>query len=819
MSTVMAPKEKSREQATAVAPEAANASRPRGQYDDILALQRGIGNRAVNRLIQGNLRISQPRDAYEREADAVACLQEPAGGLPAKVEAVVRSGGGQPLDPDTRAYMESRLGTDFGDVRVHNDAQARACMASLGVRALTHGNHVAFGTNGFAPYTLEGKRLLAHELAHVVQQSRGGEPPGLDPTAPHERAARDAADAVAASEGAVAVEGATSVGLAADREADRIVLTPSIVLTSSDLDVSAMPPIRDVATEQKLENVMREVWAGSASLGPDSPSGRAFFEGFTALYNMYSSTGEPSNLQGWRLPWDSQLSGIGLSQEKIDRIRSTVASYDEMLRIQYRFGFLTRYAWEATTFAVFENPAEIAVMEKGAANTVEASAIASRLARRAKIEVSPAQAEILAEIAAEGSTEAAMLAPTAAKEATVAVRPTHGLGGSLPIAPSPGNPTAMVSSKGGVAVGGLRIASSRELIAVPESLPPRAVPSPLKDVAIGPERPTELPGFAPKETTEKVIPQGSFSHKPFSNEIPQLPGEAISPAPAPAQASQKIAVGEHSGLPLSARPAPHLPVSLPPSAPRIPAVMPPAPGAEPVREPVESTEPTGPAKLPGAAEGPALFPGPGSAEESFELTAGLHRLDKMSKSKQSQVWIDAYARYKEGRHVLLIDLNGESVLLSVSGSGAAAGHTEYAVLEYLLEHKMLKRGDWLLFQGLYAPCPFHSEKCGMCSDVINLVSRLLYVDVIYDTTALRLDLKDAELDLMIAERASGVPRTKREYWRSVILEEEAEKVNRNMRISFAGKGLYRKTTEDFRPLPKKESPSLVKIRKLIEEVL
>jgi hypothetical protein len=88
----------------------------------------------------------------------------------AEVESVVASPG-RPLDPETRRYMESHIGFDFGKVRVHTDARAAASARALGARAYTLGSHVVFSSGRYAPKSAEGRRLLAHELTHVVQQS------------------------------------------------------------------------------------------------------------------------------------------------------------------------------------------------------------------------------------------------------------------------------------------------------------------------------------------------------------------------------------------------------------------------------------------------------------------------------------------------------------------------------------------------------------------------------------------------------------------------------------------------------------------------
>jgi Domain of unknown function (DUF4157) len=88
---------------------------------------------------------------------------------PPIVHDVLRSPG-HPLDPSTRARMEARFGYDFSQVRVHADAQASDSARAVNARAYTVGRHVAFASDEYTPHSIEGQRLLAHELTHVVQQ-------------------------------------------------------------------------------------------------------------------------------------------------------------------------------------------------------------------------------------------------------------------------------------------------------------------------------------------------------------------------------------------------------------------------------------------------------------------------------------------------------------------------------------------------------------------------------------------------------------------------------------------------------------------------
>ncbi|GGM01391.1 eCIS core domain-containing protein [Micromonospora yangpuensis] len=122
---------------------------------EIIGLQRTIGNRAVARAIE-----------EDRHEHAAGCAHPPAEQVQRSVASVLGSSG-RPLDDTTRADMESRLGSDFSDVRIHDDSAARSSAAGIGARAYTSGNHVVLGEGGADRHT------LAHELTHVIQQRLG----------------------------------------------------------------------------------------------------------------------------------------------------------------------------------------------------------------------------------------------------------------------------------------------------------------------------------------------------------------------------------------------------------------------------------------------------------------------------------------------------------------------------------------------------------------------------------------------------------------------------------------------------------------------
>lgn len=116
-----------------------------------------------------------PEAVREMEESNVAPKREAgaAGGSTGgrEVQAAVASpGAGQGLDPADRGFMERRLGHDFSRVRVHADETADRAARSIRARAFTHGSDIWFARGEYAPGTDRGRRLLAHELVHTVQQ-------------------------------------------------------------------------------------------------------------------------------------------------------------------------------------------------------------------------------------------------------------------------------------------------------------------------------------------------------------------------------------------------------------------------------------------------------------------------------------------------------------------------------------------------------------------------------------------------------------------------------------------------------------------------
>lgn len=135
----------------------------------------------------------------------------PAGevGVPDTVRNVI-STPGKSLDESVQREMESKIGDDFSDVQLHTGPAASAAADAINARAFTVGNHVAFNDGEYDPHSKSGKRVLAHELTHVRQQTggrvsmlpRAGGGLEIDPDPRLEREAETVADRVVSSEGA-----------------------------------------------------------------------------------------------------------------------------------------------------------------------------------------------------------------------------------------------------------------------------------------------------------------------------------------------------------------------------------------------------------------------------------------------------------------------------------------------------------------------------------------------------------------------------------------------------------------------------------------
>lgn len=163
----------------------------------------GGSNQAALRAagIQAKLQVGGTHDPAEQEADRVAdsfafgsaVPKAPCSACAAAAGTVQRKalpgaaalpavdrlplGDGAPLGAALREPLEQHMGADLSAVRVHTDDRAAKASERIGARAFAHGSDIAFGAGQYAPHSTEGRRLIAHEVTHTVQQGRGGERP------------------------------------------------------------------------------------------------------------------------------------------------------------------------------------------------------------------------------------------------------------------------------------------------------------------------------------------------------------------------------------------------------------------------------------------------------------------------------------------------------------------------------------------------------------------------------------------------------------------------------------------------------------------
>lgn len=151
-----------------------------GPQAQVLALQRAVGNRAVNQWLQ-----SAASD--QTRGDETTSF----------IQLGLNSGRHSRLDPATRGVMGSVFGRDFSNVRIHTDEVAARSAQKLGAAAYTLGQDVIFNKGYFAPDTEGGLRLLAHELVHVAQWQNAGRPSAALQSRAMETAPQPAAEAEA----------------------------------------------------------------------------------------------------------------------------------------------------------------------------------------------------------------------------------------------------------------------------------------------------------------------------------------------------------------------------------------------------------------------------------------------------------------------------------------------------------------------------------------------------------------------------------------------------------------------------------------------
>jgi hypothetical protein len=183
--SISEPGDQYEQEADQVAEQVMRMAVPAATGDVSVAIQPPSISRYVRRKATGNIarqlaeeEQGMPQSEEEfSESDLLSLKEQPGARheMSSDLEAQIQSqhGGGRPLDAELRAFFEPRFSYDFSGVRVHTDSGAAQTAQMLNARAYTLGRDIAFAPGEYQPETPEGRRLLAHELTHVVQQGDG----------------------------------------------------------------------------------------------------------------------------------------------------------------------------------------------------------------------------------------------------------------------------------------------------------------------------------------------------------------------------------------------------------------------------------------------------------------------------------------------------------------------------------------------------------------------------------------------------------------------------------------------------------------------
>lgn len=226
-------------------------------------LRRRIGQRKT--MTVGPARADENRsalqDGLQQSANAHRHAETPTGALPADVTQGLASeqGKGSALPADERSYLEPRIGVGLGEVRIHSDDIAARMAGRLSAHAFTSGSDVYFNAGQYRPGTVEGRYLLAHELAHVAQQRHGVRPDGVTGHVgdAHERNADRAAGDV--------IQGDSAAGLLSAARVATPASAPPVVQRYA---VVAGQPYDRLADDGKMavKDHGREAWAESGNI-------------------------------------------------------------------------------------------------------------------------------------------------------------------------------------------------------------------------------------------------------------------------------------------------------------------------------------------------------------------------------------------------------------------------------------------------------------------------------------------------------------------------------------------------------------------------
>ena len=239
---------------------------------------------------------SQETSSFGSNASSVLNLQS----------SLARADAGHSLDTNLRSELEPQFGHDFANVRVHADQEADQMAKNLNANAFTTGQDIFFREGRFKPNSSEGKQLLAHELTHTIQQSRGTSA-GSDlsvskPNDPFEQAAQTQANAVTSARGGQVAAGAVSNVIQREIHDPSMETGSSTSTTTSSSETADANPIPDANSRGEFETATRAFDAGrylEAAQSFETLARRFPAQAHELLYNAcqaYERLGDNANL-------------------------------------------------------------------------------------------------------------------------------------------------------------------------------------------------------------------------------------------------------------------------------------------------------------------------------------------------------------------------------------------------------------------------------------------------------------------------------------------------------------------------------------------
>ena len=292
------------------------------------------------------LRLADPASAraFGEALRGGGVVQRDAAGVAEGAEGAVAAAStssGQPLRDDLRARFESSLGVDLGAVRVHTGPDSAAASAAVGARAYTVGNDIHFGADRYRPDDPFGMHLLAHEVAHTVQQAGGAvtRQHKLEVSSPGdalEQEADRAADAMVDGRPFAAAVGVGAAPARVAREADMETIDAGL----KPQPPAPLPPVAAGSATVPAPDALD--WSNTPA-APSSPS-----QGWYGVPTFHPTFSSPGNLDTYRIAFTASWADAQTSFNKIVRFHDTLHGTADRLAPILRIGDAAKVGAEGT---------------------------------------------------------------------------------------------------------------------------------------------------------------------------------------------------------------------------------------------------------------------------------------------------------------------------------------------------------------------------------------------------------------------------------------------------------------------------------------